>query len=430
MRPSTRDATPPPCGERRRRGSSRTCASPLTRPPPQGGRAPLFGDGSMNDQGRPTRAEPVAAKHETFTGARGLATEEPLLFEIGRADITGVDVDMPATKGDRLGKHRRKTPIDLPALSEPEAMRHYVRLSQKNYAIDMGIYPLGSCTMKHNPRLNESGGAAAGLFRHPSAAAGVVRAGRAGADPRARPLAARDHRHALGRDAAEGRRAWRALRHDGDQGGVFRTRREPHEGAGAGIGAWHQPRDRGAPRLFRRLRAGAAGRHGARGGREGEARRASGRDRRDHADQPEHLRHLRAGGFEIAEAMHAAGAFFYCDGANLNAIMGKAKPGELGVDAMHINLHKTFSTPHGGGGPGAGPVVLSEALAPFAPLPFVDARRRDASARRARGGCRRAKAVRAHVGLPRPDGDVRARAMPGCCRTAPTACGRRRRTRC
>jgi glycine dehydrogenase subunit 2 len=74
---------------------------------------------------------------------------------------------------------------------------------------------------------------------------------------------------------------------------------------------------------------------------------------------------------EIAEAVHAAGGYFYCDGANLNAIMGKARPGDLGIDAMHINLHKTFSTPHGGGGPGAGPVVLSEALALFAPVPFV-----------------------------------------------------------
>ena len=74
---------------------------------------------------------------------------------------------------------------------------------------------------------------------------------------------------------------------------------------------------------------------------------------------------------EIAEAVHAAGGYFYCDGANLNAIMGKSRPGDLGVDAMHINLHKTFSTPHGGGGPGAGPVVLSEALAPFAPLPLI-----------------------------------------------------------
>ncbi len=74
---------------------------------------------------------------------------------------------------------------------------------------------------------------------------------------------------------------------------------------------------------------------------------------------------------EIAAAIHAADAYFYCDGANFNAIVGKAKPGDLGVDAMHINLHKTFSTPHGGGGPGSGPVVLSKRLAPFAPLPFV-----------------------------------------------------------
>src|SRR3954468_17937272 len=73
----------------------------------------------------------------------------------------------------------------------------------------------------------------------------------------------------------------------------------------------------------------------------------------------------------ISDAVHAAGALVYCDGANFNAIVGKARPGDLGVDAMHINLHKTFSTPHGGGGPGSGPVVLSGLLAPFAPVPFV-----------------------------------------------------------
>jgi glycine dehydrogenase subunit 2 len=75
---------------------------------------------------------------------------------------------------------------------------------------------------------------------------------------------------------------------------------------------------------------------------------------------------------DIADAVHAAGAFVYCDGANFNAIVGRVRPGDLGVDAMHINLHKTFSTPHGGGGPGSGPVVFSAALAPYAPLPFVD----------------------------------------------------------
>src|SRR3546814_5748104 len=73
----------------------------------------------------------------------------------------------------------------------------------------------------------------------------------------------------------------------------------------------------------------------------------------------------------ISDSVHAVGGYVYCDGANFNAIVGRVRPGDLGVDAMHINLHKTFSTPHGGGGPGSGPVVLSEALAPFGPLPFT-----------------------------------------------------------
>src|SRR5713226_9131616 len=77
---------------------------------------------------------------------------------------------------------------------------------------------------------------------------------------------------------------------------------------------------------------------------------------------------------EIADAVHGAGAFFYCDGANFNAIVGRVRPADLGIDVMHINLHKTFSTPHGGGGPGSGPIVLSAALAPYAPLPMVVAK--------------------------------------------------------
>ena len=95
----------------------------------------------------------------------------------------------------------------------------------------------------------------------------------------------------------------------------------------------------------------------------------------------------------ISDAVHAAGAFVYCDGANFNAIVGKVRPGDLGIDAMHINLHKTFSTPHGGGGPGSGPVVLSEALAPYGPLPLRGALcRRQLQA--GRGGKRRRRASR------------------------------------
>ena len=99
-------------------------------------------------------AEPAADVH-TFTGDRGLAVEEPLIFEIGSSETTGVDFEEPEETETRLGGLERSEPIGLPGLSEPQAIRHYVRLSQKNYSIDTGIFPLGSCTMKHNPRLNE-----------------------------------------------------------------------------------------------------------------------------------------------------------------------------------------------------------------------------------------------------------------------------------
>ena len=91
----------------------------------------------------------------TISGHRGLDHEEPLIFEIGRADVTGVDLPEVRFDGDHLGGVARKAPLELPGLSEPEAVRHYVRLSSRNVSIDASLYPLGSCTMKHNPRLNE-----------------------------------------------------------------------------------------------------------------------------------------------------------------------------------------------------------------------------------------------------------------------------------
>src|SRR3954462_4513246 len=110
----------------------------------------------LNQQARPTAAVTNDARARgTFTGNRALDMEEALLFEDGRNDVPGVDLPELPPAASRLGRHTRKTAIDLPGLSEPEAMRHYVRLSRQNYAIDAGIYPLGSCTMKHNPRLNE-----------------------------------------------------------------------------------------------------------------------------------------------------------------------------------------------------------------------------------------------------------------------------------
>jgi len=110
----------------------------------------------LNRQGRPTTpSNDKTVVHNTFTGNKALQQIEPLIFEIGSPDQTGVDIEAPAPHHKKLGKFERKSPIGLPGLSEPETMRHYVRLSQKNYGIDSGLFPLGSCTMKHNPRLNE-----------------------------------------------------------------------------------------------------------------------------------------------------------------------------------------------------------------------------------------------------------------------------------
>ncbi len=325
----------------------------------------------MNDQGRPTRAEPKEAKRETFTGNRGLAIEEPLLFEIGRKEISGVDVDVPETTGNRLGKHRRKAPIDLPALSEPEGMRHYVRLSQKNYAIDMGIYPLGSCTMKYNPRLNEQVARLPGFadihpLQPPSSVPGALalihELGRwlleiTGMHSVAMSPKAGAHGELCGMMAIKA-----ALADRGDARSKVLVPESAHgtnpaTAALLGFSVVTVPARPDGTVAAEDVRAKLA--------------ENAGEVAALMLTNPNTCGIFEPQVAEIAEAVHEAGGFFYCDGANLNAIMGKAKPGELGIDAMHINLHKTFSTPHGGGGPGAGPVVLSEALAPFAPLPYV-----------------------------------------------------------
>jgi len=111
---------------------------------------------TVNPSGwRPSTPANETGETHTVTGNRALMLEEPLLFEIGSTDQTGVDFADRTTSDDRLGGLKRSRPIDLPGLSEPETVRHYTRLSRQNYAIDLGLFPLGSCTMKHNPRLNE-----------------------------------------------------------------------------------------------------------------------------------------------------------------------------------------------------------------------------------------------------------------------------------
>jgi glycine dehydrogenase subunit 2 len=282
-----------------------------------------------------------------------------------------VDVDPVPQKSDRVGNHRRKTPIDLPALSEPEAMRHYVRLSQKNYAIDMGVYPLGSCTMKHNPRLNESAARQPGFADiHPLQPVSSVPGALELIHEVGRWLIEATGMHAVAMSPKAGAHGelcgMMAIKAALSARGEARTKvlvpesahgTNPATAALLGYSVVSVPaQDDGTVHAadVRRLLAEHEGQVAA-----------------IMLTNPNTCGIFEPEIFEIAEAVHAAGGYFYGDGANFNAIVGKAKPGELGVDAMHINLHKTFSTPHGGGGPGAGPVVLSEALAPFAPAPFV-----------------------------------------------------------
>jgi glycine dehydrogenase subunit 2 len=327
----------------------------------------------MNRQGRQTDfadapAQVSEARPGTFTGNRALEIEEALIFETGRPDVTGVDLDEPEPFAPRLGPHRRLGPIGLAGLSEPETMRHYVRLSRMNYGIDTGIFPLGSCTMKHNPRLNEKMARLPGFADiHPLQPVSTV--------PGALELIAE-----LGRWLCE-------------LTGMAAVAMSPKAGAHGELAGMMAIKAaltaRGERRSVVLVADSAHGTNPATAALLGyrvEAVPA----RADGTVDPAEVRKLMSADVaaimltnpntcglferdivEIAAAVHEAGALFYADGANFNAIVGKVRPGDLGIDAMHINLHKTFSTPHGGGGPGSGPVVLSPLLAPFAPVPYV-----------------------------------------------------------
>ena len=331
---------------------------------------------SMNSQGRPTTPTPDTIQVRTpatFSGNRGHYHEEALLFEIGGIEKSGVDLPDVPKHTARLGGLERKNLIALPGLSEPETMRHYVRLSRQNYAIDTGLYPLGSCTMKHNARLNEKMARLPGFGDiHPLQPQKTVQGALmlmerladylmelTGMPAVALSPKAGAHGELCGMLAIKAAHDARFAKAGGVKRSVVLVPESAHgtNPATAAFMGYHvksiPARDDGTVAV--------------------DAVRA--------ALGPEVAAIMltnpnTCGLFEpdvvaIADAVHAAGAYFYCDGANFNAIVGKVRPGDLGIDAMHINLHKTFSTPHGGGGPGSGPVVLSAALAPFAPLPFV-----------------------------------------------------------
>ncbi len=305
----------------------------------------------------------------TTTGNKALMLEEPLIFEIADNQTTGVDLpDVDPSATNRLGGMARDADIGLPGLAEPEAVRHYTRLSRQNYGIDLGFFPLGSCTMKHNPRLNEKVARMPGFADvHPLQPVDTVRGALGVINELAHWLIKLTGMHGVAMSPKAGAHGElcgilcirAALEARGDAREVVLVPESAH-GTNPATAAFAGYRVEGIP-------ANADGRVDL------EALKA--RLGPDVAavmiTNPNTCGLFEPDMRAISDAVHAAGGFVYCDGANFNAIVGRVRPGDLGVDAMHINLHKTFSTPHGGGGPGSGPVVLSEALSPFGPLPYT-----------------------------------------------------------
>ena len=356
---------------------------------------------TVNPSGwRPTTPANEQGEAQTVTGNRALMLEEPLIFEIGGTEQTGVDFDPPRngegdhaqhggggvvqdsappppglrpatspSRGGFLAGLERSRPIGLPGLSEPEMVRHYTRLSRQNYAIDLGLFPLGSCTMKHNPRLNEKVARLPGFADvHPLQPQETVQGALQVINELAFWLLDLTGMYGVAMSPKAGAHGElcgllcirAALEARGDKRAVVLVPESAH-GTNPATAAF-------AGYSVENIPANAVGRVDL------EALKA--RLGPDVAavmiTNPNTCGLFEPDMKAISDAVHAAGAFVYCDGANFNAIVGKVRPGDLGIDAMHINLHKTFSTPHGGGGPGSGPVVLSKALAPYAPLPFVE----------------------------------------------------------
>ena len=301
-----------------------------------------------------------------------LTQNEALVFEKsspGKKAYRLAPLDVPeADPAALLGDAAREDTGMLPELSEIEIIRHFTRLSTWNYSIDLGMYPLGSCTMKYNPRVNEfvsrlEGIAEAHPYQPEALSQGALRILR---------LLQSCLLEITGMDTITLQPAAGA---HGEFTGILMVR------------AYHE--SKGGPRRKILIPDSAHGTNPATAaicGYEVANLRSNALGMVDVAE----LEHLvdgetaalmltnpsTIGVFEseihkIADVLHAKGALLYMDGANMNALVGKTRPGDFGVDVMHLNLHKTFSTPHGGGGPGSGPVAAKKILEPFLPTPVV-----------------------------------------------------------
>ncbi|MGV8082561.1 MAG: aminomethyl-transferring glycine dehydrogenase subunit GcvPB [Coriobacteriia bacterium] len=294
-----------------------------------------------------------------------------LIIEAGPAEKTcveGLSLDVPEIDlGEALGGFERTAPLDLPNVSEVQIMRHYSHLASMNFGVDSGMYPLGSCTMKYNPRVNEDMCRLPGFAGlHPYQPAEMVQG--------ALQLMAE-----LSQALAE-------------VSGLPAVSLQPAAGAHGELAALMVIKAaltaRGDARKKVIIPDTAHGTNPASVAMCGYQTVTIASNSKGEVDvdalraaldtdvaafmltNPNTLGLFDPQICEITTAVHEVGAFAYCDGANLNAILGIARPGDMGFDAMHINLHKTFSTPHGGGGPGAGPICVSEELAAFLPGPL------------------------------------------------------------
>jgi len=296
---------------------------------------------------------------------------QPTLFERSRPGRGGGKIQHPPKDAlDRIpAAARRLTPPALPELNEPEVVRHFVNLSQLNYAIDTGFYPLGSCTMKFNPKLNEWAARMPGFANlHPLAPDEIAQGSLQLLWELEQALAEISGMRAVTLQPAAGAqgelcgilmiRAYHRSRGDTDRDEVL----VPDSSHGTNPAT-------ASMAGFRTITIPSA----ADGGVDIDKFRAAlgPRTAAVMITNPSTLGLFEKRIGELLDAIHEAGALAYMDGANLNAILGRFKPGEAGFDVMHFNVHKTFSTPHGGGGPGAGPVGVGERLLPFLPAPRV-----------------------------------------------------------
>jgi glycine dehydrogenase subunit 2 len=311
-------------------------------------------------------------KHMTRKATRHVSQNEGLIFEKsspGKAAWKLPPLDVPEVDLSKLlGVSERKDLGNMPEVSEIEIIRHFTRLSTWNYAIDLGMYPLGSCTMKYNPRVNEVVARFDGLANgHPyqpeRASQGALRIMKTLSDC----LLEITGMEAITLQPAAGAH--------GELTGLLMVR------------AYHQ--SKGAPRKKVLIPDSAHGTNPATAAMVGyavENLKSNSRGMVDTAALATQMNEEVAalmltnpntlGIFEqeihkIADILHAQGGLLYMDGANMNALVGKVRPGDFGVDLMHLNLHKTFSTPHGGGGPGSGPVAVKKIIEPYLPTPTL-----------------------------------------------------------